>query len=182
MYSNPGRLNLIIDRYLHFVKCFVKYLLILDKCPFYVYNIGMSLPTTKRKLSQKQEDFLNNLIETKGNLKLSAELAGYSGNHYQVIKSLKHEIVDLASDVLAKEAPSAAFKLVEVLESDKIDIIDISWLCSESICRHLNGISISELYDEEKFNSMAFYELWDILIMLVTQHNQKFCLRAMCRW
>ena len=79
----------------------------------------MSLPTTKRKLTEKQELFLNSLIETKGNLKLSAELAGYSGNHYQVIKSLKHEIVDLASDVLAREAPSAAFKLVEVLESDK---------------------------------------------------------------
>jgi hypothetical protein len=35
------------------------------------------------------------------------------------LKSLKQEVVDLASDVLAKEAPSAAFKLVEVLESDK---------------------------------------------------------------
>ena len=80
----------------------------------------MSLPsTTKRKLTEKQENFLNNLIETKGNLKLSAELAGYSGNHYQVIQSLKQEIVDLASDVLAREAPSAAFKLVEVLQSDK---------------------------------------------------------------
>jgi len=119
MYSTLGRLNLIIDRYLHFVKSFVKYLLILDKCPILLYNISMSLPTTKRKLTDKQENFLNNLIETKGNLKLSAELAGYSGNHYQVIKSLKHEIVDLASDVLAREAPSAAFKLVEVLESDK---------------------------------------------------------------
>ena len=80
----------------------------------------MSLPsTTKRKLTEKQENFLNNLIETKGNLKLSAELAGYSGNHYQVIQSLKQEIVDLASDVLAREAPLAAFKLVEVLQSDK---------------------------------------------------------------
>ena len=79
----------------------------------------MSLPTTKRKLTEKQESFLNNLFETNGYVKLSAELAGYSGNHYQVIKSLKHEIVDLASDVLAKEAPSAAFKLVEVLESNK---------------------------------------------------------------
>ena len=80
----------------------------------------MSLPTTqKRKLTEKQESFLNNIIETKGNLKLSAELAGYSGNHYQVIQSLKQEIVDLASDVLAREAPLAAFKLVEVLESDK---------------------------------------------------------------
>ena len=79
----------------------------------------MSLPTTqKRKLTEKQENFLSNIIETKGNLKLSAELAGYSGNHYQVIQSLKQEIVDLASDVLAREAPLAAFKLVEVLQSD----------------------------------------------------------------
>lgn len=80
----------------------------------------MSLPTTqKKKLTEKQQNFLNNIIETKGNLKLSAELAGYAGNHYQVIQSLKQEIVDLASDVLAREAPLAAFKLVEVLESDK---------------------------------------------------------------
>jgi len=78
----------------------------------------MSLPSTERKLTDKQQDFLNNLIETKGNLKLSAELAGYSGNHYQVIKSLRQEIVDLASNVLAREAPSAAFKLVEVMQSD----------------------------------------------------------------
>ena len=44
--------------------------------------------TSNRKLTEKQESFLNHLIETKGNLKLSAELAGYSGNHYQVIQSL----------------------------------------------------------------------------------------------
>ena len=80
----------------------------------------MSLPTqNKRKLTEKQESFLNNLIETKGNLKLSAELAGYSGNHYQVIHSLKQEIVDLASDVLAREAPTAAFKLIEIMKSNK---------------------------------------------------------------
>jgi hypothetical protein len=78
----------------------------------------MSSLTTRKKLTEKQESFLNNLIETKGNLKLSAELAGYSGNHYQVLRSLKSEIVDLASDVLAREAPHAAFKLVEVLDSD----------------------------------------------------------------
>ena len=33
-----------------------------------------------------------------------------------------------------------------------IDIIDVSWLCSEAIYRHLNGISISELYNEDIFN------------------------------
>jgi len=74
-----------------------------------------ALTKSDRKLTEKQEKFLNSLIETKGDLKLSAELAGYSGNHYQVIRSLKEEIVELASDVLAREAPSAAFKLVEVM-------------------------------------------------------------------
>ena len=79
----------------------------------------MSLPiNTKKNLTEKQQSFLENLIETKGDLKLAAELAGYAGNHYQVIKSLRQEIVDLASNVLAREAPSAAFKLVEVMQSD----------------------------------------------------------------
>ena len=76
-----------------------------------------NLPS-ERKLTDKQEKFLEHLLETKGNLKLSAELAGYSGNHYQVLKSLKEEVVDLASNVLASEAPSAAFKLVEIMNSD----------------------------------------------------------------
>ena len=79
----------------------------------------MSNLPTKRKLTEKQEKFLENVIETKGNFKLSAELAGYSGNHYQIIQSLKQELVDLASDVLAKEAPTAAFKLVDVLTTNK---------------------------------------------------------------
>ena len=61
---------------------------------------------------------MDNIIETKGDLKLSAELAGYSGNHYQVIQSLREEIVELASNVLAREAPSAAFKLIEVMKSN----------------------------------------------------------------
>ena len=74
---------------------------------------------TTRKLTDKQEKFLEHLVDTKGNLKLSAELAGYQGNHYQVIKSLKEEIIELASNVLAREAPSAAFKLVEIMHSDK---------------------------------------------------------------
>ena len=74
---------------------------------------------TTRKLTDKQEKFLEHLVDTKGNLKLSSELAGYRGNHYQVIQSLKEEIIDLASNVLAREAPSAAFKLVEIMHSDE---------------------------------------------------------------
>ena len=73
----------------------------------------------ERNLTENQQQFLNHLVETGGDFKKSAELAGYSGNHYQVLRSLREEVVDLASDVLAREAPTAAFKIIEVMKSDK---------------------------------------------------------------
>ena len=81
----------------------------------------MSYLQTKkeRNLTEKQQAFLDNLVVTDGDFKKSAELAGYSGNHYQVLKSLREEVVDLASDVLARSAPKAAFKLVQLMESDR---------------------------------------------------------------
>ena len=66
------------------------------------------LPEKKnnRNLTEKQKSLLDNLVTTEGDFKKAAELAGYSGNHYQVLKSLKEEVVDLASDVLARSAPT----------------------------------------------------------------------------
>jgi hypothetical protein len=100
-----------------------------------------------RQLTKKQENFLNNLIETKGDLKLSAELAGYSGNHYQVIQSLKKEIVDLATNVLAREAPRAAFKLVEVMSStDAIPQANIKLQAAQTILDRV-GVAKTERVD-----------------------------------
>ena len=100
-----------------------------------------------RQLTEKQENFLNNLIETKGDLKLSAELAGYSGNHYQIIQSLKKEIVDLATNVLAREAPRAAFKLVEVMSStDAIPQANIKLQAAQTILDRV-GVSKTERID-----------------------------------
>ena len=48
---------------------------------------------TKRELTEKQQSFLNHLVETQGDAKKAAELAGYSGPHYQVVKALKSEIL-----------------------------------------------------------------------------------------
>ena len=73
----------------------------------------------ERKLTEKQQLFLDNVLSTNGDLAKAAELAGYSGNYHQVIKSLKQEVIELASEVLARSAPSAAFKLVEVLDSNR---------------------------------------------------------------
>lgn len=75
--------------------------------------------TKKKELTEMQQAFLNKVVETGGDLKVAAELAGYQGNHYQVINSVKNELVDLAQDLLAHNAPKAALKMVEVLSSDR---------------------------------------------------------------
>ena len=79
------------------------------------------LPQTskERELTEKQQKFLDCLIQTGGDPKYAAELAGYAeGSYSQVVKSLKNEIIELASHILAQSAPKAAMKLVQVLDSD----------------------------------------------------------------
>ena len=73
----------------------------------------------KKELTEKQQTFLDNVVVTGGDLKKDDELAGYKGNHYQVIQSLKDELVDMAQNLLAHNAPRAAMKLVEVMDSDR---------------------------------------------------------------
>ena len=73
-----------------------------------------------RELTDKQQKFLDCLIQTGGDPKYAAELAGYAeGSYFQVIKSLKNEIIDLASQILAQSAPQAAFKLLDIMNSDE---------------------------------------------------------------
>ena len=71
-----------------------------------------------KQLTTKQESFLEHLLETGGDSKKAAELAGYT-THWAVVKSLKNEIIDLASNILAHSAPQAAQKLVTVMESNE---------------------------------------------------------------
>ena len=59
------------------------------------------LPEKKRNLTEKQQAFLNNLVETGGDFKKSAELAGYSGNHYQILKSLNIIPVEWIDEVIS---------------------------------------------------------------------------------
>ena len=78
-----------------------------------------NMQKTEREYTDKQLSFLENLLKTGGDPRQAAELAGYSeGSYPQVIKALKQEMIDLASDVLAQSAPKAAFKLVEVMEAE----------------------------------------------------------------
>ena len=76
--------------------------------------------TSKTKnLTEKQQKFLDCLVEHNGNYKLAAKEAGYSGNHYQVVRALKNEILDLTTDILANSAPEAAVRLVDIMRTDK---------------------------------------------------------------
>ena len=71
-----------------------------------------------KQLTTKQQSFLDNLTETGGDPKKAAELAGYT-THWHVVKALKPQIIDLASNILAQSAPKAAQKLVDVMESNE---------------------------------------------------------------
>ena len=75
--------------------------------------------TRKRELTDKQEAFLTHLVETQGDAKEAAKLAGYSSHYHHVVKTLKSEILELTQEVLANSAPKAAFKLVEIMESKR---------------------------------------------------------------
>jgi hypothetical protein len=79
----------------------------------------MLVPTTSLKWEECPDVFLNSLITTKGNLRLFPDLTRYSSDRDRVIQSHRHEIADLASDVLAMKAPSLTFTLVEDSERDK---------------------------------------------------------------
>lgn len=75
--------------------------------------------TTKRELTEKQQSFLTHLVDTQGDAKKAAELAGYSSHYHHVVKTLKSEILELTQEILANSAPKAAFKVVEIMESKK---------------------------------------------------------------
>ena len=75
--------------------------------------------STKRKLTEKQTSFLDYLIQTKGDARQAAELAGYKSSHYHLLRTLKQEVLDITQEILAASAPKAAFKLIEILDSKR---------------------------------------------------------------
>ena len=85
----------------------------------YLSSLSTGAPK-ERELTERQKSFLDNLIHTGGDPKKAAELAGYAeGSYTSVVKSLKKEIIELASHILAQSAPKAAIKLVDVMDSEE---------------------------------------------------------------
>ena len=74
---------------------------------------------SKRELTEKQQSFLEHLVDTQGDAKKAAELAGYSSHYHHVVKTLRSEILELTQEILANSAPQAAFKLIDIMNSKK---------------------------------------------------------------
>ena len=73
----------------------------------------------KKELTIRQQNFLDHLVDTGGDPREAAELAGYAKHgHWQVAHALKNEIIELASNILAQSAPKAAMKLVDIMDSN----------------------------------------------------------------
>lgn len=73
----------------------------------------------ERKLTEKQEAFLNALMgDARGNIRVAMREAGYSDTvkTSEVVSSLRDEIIERASMMLAMNAPKAAFGIVDVLD------------------------------------------------------------------
>ena len=71
-----------------------------------------------KELTTKQQSFIDSLLTCNGDTRLAGEMAGYAPTSINsVVKSLKSEILDLATNILAQSAPKAALKLVSIMDS-----------------------------------------------------------------
>ena len=71
------------------------------------------------KLTNKQETFLSTLVENGGLVKEAMEVAGYHpGSRSNLIKSVKHEIIERTRQHLASSSVQAANRLIEGLDAD----------------------------------------------------------------
>ncbi len=73
---------------------------------------------SSRKLTEKQQKFLNVLFEeARGDIVQAKKLAGYSDNQHtaQIVEALKDEIIEQTNMYLARNAPRAAMAMTGAL-------------------------------------------------------------------
>ena len=80
----------------------------------------MSLPaTTKRKLTNKQEKFLDELLSNGGHVKNAVAAAGYKEQSRSwLTRSLLDEIIERTRSMLATSSVKAANRIIEGLDED----------------------------------------------------------------
>jgi hypothetical protein len=85
----------------------------------------MSIPQTmldkKRKYTEKQQSFLDAMYDSNtGDIRQAMTVAGYDSSAPStfLLQSLSSELIEIATHTLAKNAPRAANKIVDIMTSD----------------------------------------------------------------
>ena len=79
----------------------------------------MTAALTKIKLNEKQEKFLDNLLNNGGNISKACVDAGYSVNTKNwLMRTLKDEIIERTKLYLASAGVKAANRIIEALDAD----------------------------------------------------------------
>lgn len=98
----------------------------------------------KRELTPAQQKFLDALFgEAKGDYKKAIAIAGYAEgtSPSSIMKSLKDEIINMAKEVIAINAPRAAMELVDGMISPTQAGVTVKIKAAESI---LNRAGVAE--------------------------------------
>ena len=83
--------------------------------------LPQSMLDKKRTYTEKQQSFLNAMYESKtGDVRQAMLVAGYEEKSPStfLLQSLSNELIEIASHTLAKNAPRAANKIVDIMTSD----------------------------------------------------------------
>lgn len=78
------------------------------------------LPQKKkeRELTENQKELLRiTITDHGGDAVAAAKALGYS-DPYRAVKTVKHELIEMAEDIMAKNSVKAAMKVGEVMDSD----------------------------------------------------------------
>ena len=84
-------------------------------------SIPQTMLDTKRVYTDKQEAFLNALYDSEtGDVRQAMTVAGYDSSAPStfLLQSLSSELIEIATHTLAKNAPRAANKIVDIMTSD----------------------------------------------------------------
>ena len=113
-----------------------------------------------KELTTRQQSFLDHLVSCNGDTKRAAELAGYAeGSYTSVVKALKTEIIELAENILAQNAPKASLKLVEVMDStDPIPQANVRLQAAQTLLDRV-GIGKTDKLDVNLQNSNGLFIL-----------------------
>ena len=130
----------------------------------------MSLPSAqKRKLTEKQNKFLDELLHNGGHVKNAVLAAGYSEQSRSwLTRSLRDEIIERTRNMLATNSVKAANRIVEGLDADgtvPLNQMDMRLKTAESVLERV-GLGKKQQIEME-------VQIMHVIVMLPSKDKPK---------